>query len=626
MRGVAGWLALLILSLPHMVEAQRGSRPGPAQGNEDTTVRTEMAAVLLQAGRYDEAAREYRVLVARDPGNFAARLGLARALAWGERFRDAERELRVLRARSPYDREIGELLRSVRESLEPRSAEAAEWLAEQPSHPPYRLAFARALVREGRARDAAPHYDQLVALDPSLMLEAAQAQLAAGGRQRALQLLSMAVELTPADTAARHSLASVLVQARQFLPALAHYDTLIAGHPGSELLLERGRINLARGDSVAAEADAVASIRASSNAGAHLLRADLRWSRGDLPGARVDYERARELRPNDLAITAALAQITRDQRPIPAFVTTEDYAAGLRLRSSLVSDNAGLTYGVVGVRQDVGLARGIFGSADVEVQRLAEHGPDLDATIQGLRFGLGLSGEISYGPFLGRVGGRGGVVYHTDGSTLTGVVSGAGWFNAWGLSVELAHGPAYPSLLATASVRSADRGGTPLTETTSSVAAGGPLGRADIALRVQRADISDSNRRFTADAVLRFPLDPELALIYAGSGTWFTERSPLYWDPSAHVAGAAGLEYAIRAPRGFSFAARALGGPARTVEETVLDRRRVDQVRSSLQLNGGVDLSYSSAAEELGVAVTYGSGRAGDYRRLEANVYVRLLR
>jgi tetratricopeptide (TPR) repeat protein len=627
MRSALGWLALLVLGLAHAVAAQQGGSPRPLAAPDDKTVRTELAAVLLQEGRYEEAAGEYRVLVAREPRDFAARLGLARALAWGEHFREAELELRLLRTRAPYDREIGELLQSVRESLEPSSAEAATWLAEQPSHVPYRRALARALVREGRPRDALPHYDQLLPLDPAqeLALEAAHAHVAAGGRERALLLLRGVVARTPADTAARHTLASVLVQTRQFVPALAHYDTLIAAHPSPELLLERGQLNLGRGDRTAAEADAAASIRAGQNAGAHLLRGDLRWLRGDLSGARFDYEQALALRPDDRAIAAPLAQLMRDQRPIPAFVASEGNAAGWHLRSSLVSDNAGLTYGTVGARQDARLAHGFIGSMDLEVRRLAERVADSDATIEGYRLGLGLSREISYGLFLARLGGSGGVVYHTEGATLTGAVSAAAWFGAWGLSLEHARGPAYPSLLSAASVRSDEIDGRPLTETITSAAVGGPLGSVDIALSVQRADISDSNRRSTVQAVLRFPLDPSLAVIYAGGGTWFSERSPLYWSPSAHVANAAGLEYGTRALRGFSFAARGLVGRARTVEEVLRNRRRVSEVRNSLQLNSGVDLSYRSRAEELGLAVTYGSGRAGDYRRLEANVYVRLL-
>jgi predicted Zn-dependent protease len=55
-------------------------------------VRAELAALLLQSGRYDDAAREYRALVARDTANTAYRLGLVRALAWGDHPREAERE------------------------------------------------------------------------------------------------------------------------------------------------------------------------------------------------------------------------------------------------------------------------------------------------------------------------------------------------------------------------------------------------------------------------------------------------------------------------------------------------------------------------------------------------------
>ena len=54
----------------------------PAQDPSDvTTVRAELASVLLQSKKYNEAAREYRALVARDTTNPDFRLGLARALA-----------------------------------------------------------------------------------------------------------------------------------------------------------------------------------------------------------------------------------------------------------------------------------------------------------------------------------------------------------------------------------------------------------------------------------------------------------------------------------------------------------------------------------------------------------------
>jgi tetratricopeptide (TPR) repeat protein len=619
----AVWLALLVLSLTDPVQAQR--RPRTRDG---TSVRGELAAVLLQSGRYDEAAREYRALIAREPGNAAARLGLAQALAWGDNPRIAERELRVLSARWPSDREIAELLRSVRESLEPGAAEAAAWLAERPGHTPFRLALARALVREGRAREAVAHYDRLLALDSStaLMLEGAHANFNAGRRERALQLLRGVVARTPADSASRHALAGGLAEARQIVPAIAQYDTLIAWYPGSELLLARGYLHLARGDRVAAEADASASLGARPSAGAYLLLGELQRWRGDLSSARVAYERARALRPNDLAISTASAQLLREQRPVPAFMPADERAPGWHLRSTSVSDNTGLAYATLGARRDIGLARGVTGSMDIEVRYLTEEVARLDSGVGGLALGFGLSGEGAYGPFLARLNARGGTVYHTKGPILMGAFSATAWFRAWGLSLEHTRGPAYPSLLTAASIRPPDDDGAPLTETTTTAALGGPLGGADVAFSVQRADVSDDNRRSTVQALLRFPMVWDLTAIYAGTGTWYAERSSLYWDPLSYVAAAAGLEYAARSPHGFSFASRVLAGPARIVEEVIVRNRRLIAVvrtsRSSLQLSGSGYLSYRTEAREVGIAVTYGDGRAGEYRRFEATVFV----
>src|SRR5437588_286068 len=61
-----------------LVDAQgpgRGSRAPTAAAS--SVVRAELATVLLQSGRYDEAAREFRVLLARDPSNFDHRLAFA---------------------------------------------------------------------------------------------------------------------------------------------------------------------------------------------------------------------------------------------------------------------------------------------------------------------------------------------------------------------------------------------------------------------------------------------------------------------------------------------------------------------------------------------------------------------
>jgi tetratricopeptide (TPR) repeat protein len=616
-------LALLALSLAHPVAAQR--RKLPASGDA-SSVRAELAAVLLQARRYEEAAREYRVLLARDPRNFASRLGLARALAWGKRPREAEQELRILSAQRPNDRGIDTLLRSVRDSMEPRSREAAQWLAERPAYLPYRRALARALVREGKHRAALPHYNHLLALDRStaLLREATHAHAEAGEHARAVQLLRGALDRVPTDTAVRHTLAGVLADWRQIGPALAQYDTLVARHPSSALLFERAQLNVGSRDLAAAEADVKASIFAGPTVGAYLLLGDLRRWGGDFAGARDAYVRARMLSPADRSTALAFAQLAREERPIVAFVPTWNPSEAWQLRSASVSDNAGISYATLGARRDVGLTDGFAGNADLELRRMTEQAAGLDVGVAGFALGLGVSREFARGPFLARLGGRGGVVYHTDGSTLAGAITMTGLYGPWGWSLERATGPAYPSLLTASSIRPPGNG-EPLTEHKTSAAIGGPLSRADIAISVQRAHLSDDNRRSTVQAVLRYPLTTRLAAISSGIGIWFAKRSALYWDPSAYVASATGLEYATRQQRGLAYAARVLAGPARSVE-VVRAGEEIEDVRYALQLIGSGELSYRSERGELGTAISYGSGRAGEYRRLEASVYARLLR
>lgn len=535
-------LSLFSLTLAHSVAAQ---------GSDARAVRAELAAVLLQSRRYDEAVREYRFILARDPGSVPARLGLARALAWGERPREAERELLMLRARRPNDAEIDALLRSVRESIEPSSEEAARWLAERPGNLPYRRALARALARE-----------------------------------------------------------------RKDQAALGQYDTLVAWYPAPEVFLERAHLHAARRDLAAAEADVNASINAGQNSGAYLLLGDLKRWRGDFVGARAAYDRARLLRPDDRAVAVAYAQLARDQRPIPGFMPSWDYTPGWQLHSSSLSDNTGIAYLTAGGRRAVALLHGITGSVDLELRRMAEPTAGADDGVAGFALELGLGREFVYGPFLARVSGRGGVVYHDAGSMLSGAITAAGWLDAWGLAVEHATAPAYPSLLTASSIRSPDLVGEPLTERTTTVTVGGPLGGADIAVSFHSADISDDNRRTRLQALVRYPLTPHLVALYSGTGIWFAERSPLYWDPSSYLASLAGLELATRKPRGFAFAARILAGGARSVEQ-------VHQVAP--QVVGGADLSYRMEAQEVGAAAAYGSGRAGDYRHLGLNLYVRLL-
>jgi tetratricopeptide (TPR) repeat protein len=604
------------------------AEPGDARG-----VRAEMAAVLLQSRRYDEAAREYRLLVARNPSNTSYRLGLARALAWGKRPREAERELRILRKQRPTDREVETLLRSVRESFEPGVQEAMGWLAERPDYMPYRRALARALLRAGDARSAVQHYDRLLLADSSLAIrrEAVYAQVAAGDYERATRLLGYFLRRAPRDTAARHTLAGVLAQAHDYDQALAQYDTLIARGPTHSLLYERAQLHVEQGDLAAAETDVNASVLMRATADGYLLMGDLRRWRGAFAEARSAYTRARLLEPDNIAINTAIARLAREERPIVAFIAPYPDEPGWSFYSSGVGDNLGMTYATLGGRLTAMLGQGFSVSFDVEARRLAEDTTGFNTDYPGIAVGAGFANEFTEGGFIGRLGGRGGVVIHDNAAEFTGAFNATGWFDGWGVALDLAMGPAYPSLLTTAAFRPIDEFGFEsaqlLREVSATVALGGPLGVADFAASFQQSAFSDDNQRSTVQAILRFPVTPNLFVLTAASGIRFAQRSSLYWDPIHYIAGLGGIEVASRKSRGLSVAARALAGPAYSVEEVEIDFLEFGEVsQSALQVSGGGEVSYRSEAGEVGGSATYGSGRAGAYRRLEVSLFARLRR
>src|SRR6476619_4846951 len=250
------------------LSAQRPSRGRAPSSQASVTVRAELATVLLQSGRYDEAAREFRTLLARDPSSFEYRLGLAHALAWGNHPREAERELVQLLAKRPGTPGLDSLLRVVRDAYDPRAVDAAQWVASDPWYPPYRLALARALARERMPRLAIVHFDTLLSRPASpgmpdrgsLLREMADAYVAAGDRLGGAERLRAALALAPLDTALRHAVASMLADGKRYDEAKAQYDTLLLQTPSGSLLVERARIRLALGDRAGAQADLWSSV------------------------------------------------------------------------------------------------------------------------------------------------------------------------------------------------------------------------------------------------------------------------------------------------------------------------------------------------------------------------------
>ena len=565
---IAGWPAILTLLLVQSLPAQ-APRARPSADSDD--VRMELASVLLQSKRYLEAATEYRAILAARPHHFAARLGLARALAWSNLHRAAEAELLMLRAQQPRHREVAVLLRSVRGSLEPSAGEATGWLRDDPDHVPYRRALARALMREGRAREAVGNYARLVAhdLSASLVVEAAHAYL----------------------------------QTREYDACAALLERALARGPDAALLLTRAQLHLARRDLAAAEADALASVRILSTANAYLLLGDVRRWRAEYDEARTIYGYARRLSPASPDVHAATAHLARAERPIPAFIPAILHLEGWRLRSTTAGDNAGVIFSTAAAGRTVALRHGMTASLEVELRRLQEESASLDARVHGAALTAGLAHEFTRGAWLTQLQARGGLVHHEELPMLTGALSAAWWYGPWALSLEVAHRPSYPALLTAAAIVAADE--APIRETVISAAFGGPAGRADIAITAHRAVMTDANQRQVLQLVARHPVARHIAFLGTASGVWYREGSELYWSPQAHLDGAAGLELSDTPPLGFGIAVRALAGSA---------------------WSAGLGLGYRSLRRDVGMAVNYGAARDGDYRRFDVSLSASLLR
>jgi tetratricopeptide (TPR) repeat protein len=583
------------------------------------------------------------VLLSEDPNSFDYRLGLARALAWGDHPREAEREIVRLIAKRPGTPGLDSLLRAARDAYDPRAVDAAEWVTSEPFYSPYRLALARALAREHMPHLAIAHYDTLLSRAPvgpipdrgTLLREMADAYIAAGDRSGGAERLRGALALTPSDTALRHVLASMLVDAKRYAEAKAQYDTLILQEPSGPLLLDRARLRLSLGDRAGAESDLWASVGVQPSGTAYLLLGDLYRERGDYRGARSMYTAARQGATSEVraAVSAALVQLNREERPAIVTPLVGD-DPGWRVSDDAAADNLGVVYSALALRRTFAVASATRLSLGTEWRQLAERRAARRVDASGFGATAGLWQEIGYGAFLGRLQLEGGGIYHPLGGTFGEARAAlSAWLSAWQATLELMAAPAYPSLFSVEALLPVT-GGPGLTERDATVTLGGPIGPLDVGGSWQRAFLSDGNLRTTIDASLRYPLGANLYAVYAVNGVAFAERSLIYWDPDRYIAQSAGLEYAVRQARGLSFAARMLPSyatsdeapflPATTPGEPSFARGPITR-HMAWQFGAGAELGYRVHDWEAAGALSYGRGRAGDYQRLGASITVRLV-
>ncbi len=630
-----------------LAAAQRQPTNGAQTSSDQTAVRAELAAVLLQSKKYDDAIREYRALLTRDPSNTDYRLGLARALAWGNHPRDAERELKTLQSQHAQAAAVDTLLRKVRDAIEPTSSEAAVWVAERRDYAPYRLAYARALANEHYDWIAAAEYDTLIAgigtgtIPDALILrrEQANALLDAGDRSAGAASLRKALTLSPRDTALRHELAVALAGGPWMDEALSHYDTLLARTPSAPLFVERAELRLTMGDSVGAERDFRASIDIAPSSDAYLVLGDIARERGDFVSARAMYRGALNQlslwHRDGEAVSEAIARMEREERPVTAFVPAVGADPGWRVGTDGATDNLGVYYAATTMRGAVALSDASSLGISVLHQFIGEHSALRSAKFNAYGAEGSVSSGAAHGPVYARFGLSAGVLAPPGSSALAiGDATAAAWLDAWELALEGSTGPAYPSLLTTTALRPLGSDANDvLTEQDAGATLGGPIGAADVAVTAQLAHLSDGNRRDTWQGYLRVPMAPSVYAVAAASHVSFAQRSVLYWDPMNYFSQSVGVELTDGGRRGFAWSLSALPGIAwsRELPPPIIRRGevigRTDSVidRSAFQLGTSGEVGWRTQRWETTAGASYSIGRVGDYRRFGLSLGVRVV-
>jgi tetratricopeptide (TPR) repeat protein len=624
-RRIAIVLLGLIASTDLGAQTSGRRRPQTRPSSSSSSVRSELAAVLLESGKYSDAAREYRQLL-RTNNSPTYRLGLVRALTWGGSYREAERELTILKQQRPVDQDVEQLQQLVRTNLEPGSREARQWVFERPYYPPYRIALAKALVRERQPRAAIAQYDTLLASvpTPAVLRGLGEAYSAANDRPAGIARLRAFVAAAPADTGYRMALVDLLVADRQFDAAIAQTDTVLFFGRTPAVLLARAQIDIAHDNLAGAERDLNEALTLKQTPEAYLLLGDTyRW-RGQFNRARQSYEYARIMK-HDRTVTAAFAQLARDQRSVLAFEPAPAAEDGWQSNATVDGDNGGVHYSTVDFKRGFEFGNGFVGSTSLEMRQLRENNATSHGEAGGYAADVGVAREGIAGAFYGRMGATAGLVFHPLAKTVPAAsMSFTGRYYAWSGSFEFLTAPAYPSLRTLASLIPSGEGSRPLTEVTTGISLAGPIGVADIAVGMRHANISDHNSRKELQAYARLPLNPALSAVYWGSTIDYAIPSAQYWSPQGYSSNSLGLELAARQLRGWSLVARLLPGVASTTDLPFTQSAVADTSARKLrfQVSTGGELAYRRPSWEMGVGFDW--GRVANYSRSSLSAHLTL--
>ena len=600
----------------------------------DRALRHEYAEALLWSGRHAPAAEQFARLVGGDDSDRAARLGLARALAWSSRAAEAEPYLARLWREEPADTSLRALLRATRANIEPSSAVARQWLESDNAHWMYKLALARAYVREGRHQDAAAAFDVALAdsVSVELLSEAAGTRAAAGDSAGTAALLGRALALAPNDAAMRERYAQALAWAGERRAAITEYTRLLAMRDDAALRLARGQLHLLVGDESSALSDFERSVALAPSFDALAAIGDLyRW-RGDLQRSRAAYTRALAMRPGDVRMLAGLALIRAAERVTYASGMTGD-EPGVSVTGSYAEDNAGFLLLRTRLAYGFSAGRATTGSLGVEQRRISQRNP---RDIERFVYGYSIGGALQH-YFTNRVqvGIGGGIARHALVSDMGfGHVSASAPVGPVIFTLRASTGPAYPELWSLWTLvrqeAEAARSYEPMRARTMMASAAVPIGRATVEVTAERMRLGDGNARTSMNVSVRQPVSRSVRLLYAAGTLGWNGASSTYWDPSNYTQHAIGVEFGRTVGSNVTVAARALAGVARSTERTIM-APGAQPIGSEWtpQFTTGVDATYRGKLFEVTAGGGYGRGApreggAPGYQALNGSIRIRI--
>lgn len=283
------------------------------------TARASMNLGVLdaRAGRFDRAAGHFEVARAADPGLPDLDRSLAMAHYQAGRHRQAIPALeRALEAASDDLRVSLARTLALSHLNVGDAAEAARLLGQDPTRiasPPLQMAYAVALVRSGRAAEAAPLFDQLLEVGaewPALHVALGQAKAHDGNFAAAESSLRRALELDPDVADARESLGEIYLRQGQ-LDAAA--DVLRGelerrpGHVNARYLLATALDLNSRSSDAVGHLERLLALEPRHSNGRYLLGKIL-LAEGDAASAIEQLEAAKRLAPSDANVHYQLGQ------------------------------------------------------------------------------------------------------------------------------------------------------------------------------------------------------------------------------------------------------------------------------------------------------------------------------